>query len=187
MPTKQTNLIFYSTDANNKKVKNTISYVNPEISNQTALELTQQVANLTTDTYQSTDRVDTQTITQKTPITVTSISVANSTVTVENGVANFTLTTAQLNSYSAFSVVVGGVFVSSMNQMPVWSSTTSEMRQYNWSASGTGTGNNNRLTVTIYLTEGSIAQTGTGRLTIPESEAYGELNLDLNFTITEAA
>lgn len=187
MPTKTSLSIKSKSYADDTKtVTDNISYVNPNISNATALELAQRLNALTKNSYQTANRIDTTELTGgKTPITITSILVANTNIDVVDNVANVTLTTAQLNSYGAFGVVVGGTFVSSMNEMPIWESTTSDMRQFNWSASGTGTGNNNRLTCTIYLTAGKVAQQGTGHLYVPESDSFGELNLDINYTITE--
>jgi len=187
VPTKTSLSIKSRSYADDKKtVTDNISYVNPNISNATALELAQRLNALTKNSYWTANRIDTTELTGgKTPITITSISVANTNFELVNNVANVTLTTAQLNSYGAFGVVVGGTFVSAINDMPKWESTTSEMRQINWSAAGTGTGNNNRLICTIYLTAGKVAQTGTGHLYVPESDSFGELNIDINYTITE--
>lgn len=56
MPTK-TDIIINATDANNKKVTNTISYVNPNLSDNTALTLAQKFNALTTNSYQSTEKI----------------------------------------------------------------------------------------------------------------------------------
>lgn len=185
MSTKQTNLIITSTSSDNKKVSNTISYVNPNISNNTALELTSRIAALTNDSYLSTERVDRTELTgSKTPITITSILAGGQTVTVTDNVANVTLTTAQVQSGS-FSVTIGGAFVAVLKCIPIWIATDSDMRQFAWAGTGVGTGYNNRITCTIYLNQGAVAQTGTGHLFVPESDTFGELNLQINYTIQE--
>lgn len=185
MSTKQTNLIITSTGSDNKKVSNTISYVNPNISNNTALELTGRIAALTTDSYLSTERVDRTELTgSKTPITLTSITISGQTITITDNVANVTLTTAQVQN-GTFTITIGGAFVAVLKCMPTWIATESEMRQFSWAGTGVGTGYNNRITCTIYLTQGAVVQTGTGHLSIPESDTFGELNLQVNYTIQE--
>lgn len=57
MSTK-TDIIINSFNADNKKTSDTISYVNPDISNNVALELAQRINSLTDNTYSSTERVD---------------------------------------------------------------------------------------------------------------------------------
>lgn len=58
MSTKQTNLTISATGPDNKKVSNTISYVNPNLSNATALEFAKKINALTKNSYQSTEKVD---------------------------------------------------------------------------------------------------------------------------------
>ena len=54
----KTTITINATDIDGKKVRNNITYVNPEISNSNAIILAQKISSLTTDTYESTDRTD---------------------------------------------------------------------------------------------------------------------------------
>lgn len=186
MPTKTSLSIKSRSYADDKKtVTDNISYVNPNISNATALELAQRLNAFTKNSYQTTNRIDTTELTGgKTPITLTKITAANISFDVVDNVANITLTTAQLTNSNQFIVITSGTFVGNMNDIPKWTSTTSEMRQFHWAGTGLPTDNNNRLSCYIYLNE-TGPQQGTGHLYVPESESFGELNLDINFTITE--
>lgn len=61
MPTKTT-ITINALDANDKKVTNNITYVNPDITDANAIILAQKISSLTTDTYVSTERTDTRTL-----------------------------------------------------------------------------------------------------------------------------
>lgn len=98
MSTKQTNLTINATDPNNKKVSNTISYVNPNLNNATALEFAKKINGLTKNSYLSTEKVDkieldTAILNQRNPIikvggidyTTGTIRVPVSAMTANNG------------------------------------------------------------------------------------------------------
>lgn len=82
-----TSLVINAIDANNKKVSNNITYVNPNISNNTAVELAQRISALSSDSYQSTTRVDkTNVDTTKPARTISDVRIAGAEATLEGGI-----------------------------------------------------------------------------------------------------
>lgn len=69
----KTTITINATDTDGKKVRNNITYVNPEISNSNALILAQKISSFTTDTYKSSERVDVTDLDSLTPRPVTKI------------------------------------------------------------------------------------------------------------------
>lgn len=103
MPTN-TSLIINATDINNKKTSNTINYVNPSISNNTALELAQRINALTNDTYQSTTRVDKEEIDssikrQRNIDTISYVSGGSTPFTIDGNKATINLKPSDVNGY----------------------------------------------------------------------------------------
>lgn len=183
-----TSIIIESITSSNIKKQKSITDINPEASSNELINFASSIINLTNQSYDKTIRIDKKELSDtKTPINLTTIAVNSTSTEVINNTITINLTVNQLNSYGAFALVIGGIFVSALNDFPILKSKTVELRQISWSAAGTGTGNNNRLTCTIYLIAGKVAESGTFTLTIPESDSYQSYTLTANYNITEEA
>lgn len=160
--------------------------VNPAAATGRLKTWAQMGVNLSKDSYVKTVRIDeTDCDEQKTPLEITNVAIGGQSFNVVDGVCNVNLTTSQVVSNGSISMVIGGVFVSYLNEVPVWTSDDSEVRSFTVSRAGTGTGNNNRLTLVVFFTAGRVAQSNSAHLLIPASETYDEDHIQFNFTITE--
>lgn len=186
MPTK-TNIIINSLDANNKKVSNTISYVNPNISNNVAVELAQRIASLTNDSYSSAERVDRTEITSvtKTPTTFSAFKIQNQDATVDGDNVSITLTVNQTGSGGYIDLTFVTNSMNEWQSFPKWQSNTSAFITLQWSIVYSGSGQQNQIRVRIIPTAGKVAQTITGILTLPETNSYEKKDLNITITLTE--
>lgn len=202
MPAKSTSIVINAlggTDGKTK-VKNTISYVNPAISDSVALELGQRVSALTTDSYQTTNRVDTielDTASNPHPITElwmftnaggaakTTISLDTKTLALRTN--QFLVSSAPegflyripffvTTPYDGSAPVVTGSSTDSQTEFIYYGNA------YNFDYS-TDARQRNAWSIEFRFSQ-LVAQTITLHVKLPRSDTYSETEFDLTFNIT---
>lgn len=192
MPTN-TSLIINATDINNKKTSNTINYVNPSISNNTALELAQRINALTNDTYQSTTRVDKEEIDSsiKRQRNITAITYLSGALpfTIDGNKATINLKPSSVNGYGSNTLRYWTYLHSAdfNNQQWVIPKITDTSFQGSLTISAEAPSNGNaRIGASLNTSEtptpGDVI---TYKLTLPEDEQFLEQTYDVTFNIIE--
>ena len=171
----------------------TITDINPNATNANLKTFAQMTAALSKDTYVKAARVDKEeldnsksafTISENISIGDTNFQAVDGTVT-----ASIPLSKMTTGSTNYFTIIITGSnssdAISPMTKFPVWTSDNSQMRSFIWGGANAGSGIVRRLQLRIYPTAGRVAQTVTGKLLVPESESFKELELNFIITITE--
>lgn len=180
-----TSLVINSTSANNKKVTNTITHVNPTIGDKVAIELAQKIANLTSDSYTSTERIDRNEL-GTLPAPPVQYILCDGDKSIVDGVLNIPLTLDKLQNKS-ITITIKGDCIEKMTRWPII--TADEFNCQNWgfiTKYSESSNLRNRLTASIvFFEQPVVGQTSTGNFLLPASDTYSELNFDIVFTFME--
>lgn len=169
-----------------KTVTDTINYVNPNISNATALELAQRLSALTMNSYKSTEKIETtelDSIIPKAQRTVSQVVLRKAinqsptlNLTLENDKYICTISKAEytLNAAFALSIATTG------NLNPI---TLPKFTLENATFADYFIASNLSVQYKINFTEEATLITGTVKF--PEDSTYEELTINLEITLTE--
>ena len=187
----KTDLTITTTSAtDNKKVTNKISYVNPNLSNNQAIELAQAITNLTTDSYLKTTRTDTTECDEtKIPRIISSVgSLTGATITLEGGVYKIQIPQASITT-NPKSITVN-IYSAQFNPLPIYTprianlQITGGFKFYSWRMELRTSSN---PTVTCYFTQANtpeVGETVNGTIIVPADENYAELDIPFEITVT---
>lgn len=184
-----TSLTINSTDANNKKVTNKISYVNPNITNQQALTLAQTIAALTTDTYDTTIRTDSIELdTTKPDRTIQAARVVSNSTGVNvmtdlSGDITVDFPLSKLGNNNDLQIWIRSTSFERMTKLPIIEGMTLYGLSYRTSAYDGGSFPN-YWTFNTFLIE-HTAQTLNYTITFPEDSTYAEKVINFTVNITE--
>lgn len=188
----KTDLTITTTSAtDNKKVTNKISYVNPNLSNNQAIELAQAITNLTTDSYSKTTRTDTTECDEtKIPRVISSvISVTGSTVTLEGGVYKIQAPQSSMTTGNPRALTIN-VDSAQFNPLPIYTprladvQITGGFKFYSWRLELRNSGNPR---ISCYFTQANtpeVGETVNGTIIVPADENFAELDIPFEITVT---
>ena len=189
----KTDLTITTTSAtDNKKVTNKISYVNPDLTNNQAIELAQAITDLTTDSYLKTTRTDTIECEETKPPRIISsvISLTGSTVTLEGGVYKIQVPQSSVtgNPKSLTISIDSAQFNPIPKFMPYLTDTqiTGGFAFYSWRIEL----RTSNPRITCYFTQSTtpeVGETVNATIVIPEDNNYAELTIPFEATIIQGA
>lgn len=180
----QTSLIINTTDANDKALQKTVTFVNADCSASVLKTAAQKLNSLTTNTYVKSMRIDktnVDTAVDKTTRTISDMKIGNQSVTIADTI-NVTLASSDFDANNRFYIRFFDNSVQQKNgSVPVWTS--------DGSVSYSTGANYNSATypyawALFIVNSNPTAESFSGVLDLPANDYYNGASYNINITIS---